>query len=1591
MFQFSMRMRCAILRNSRMCHHLPSTQPSKGWLNALLLSVFLAVGLNSWAEPVATNMAVMLMEDTSTNLTLLGGGSGGALTYGILTTPTNGVLGVLNTNTGAVMYTPGTNFFGVDTFQFTVREGSVQATGTVSLTITGVNDAPVFVGTPANVSIPEGSLLIVTNDATDVDLPANVLIYSLVNPPSGAVISAAGVIAWTPTEAQGPSTNTIMTVVSDGLVSVTNEFVVTVTEFNVSPVAVNDSYPVSNASLTVVTPGILGNDTDGDLPVNTLTAVLVSGPTNGVLNLGSNGGFTYTPNLGFSGVDAFTYRANDGAVNSTVATVTLTVIDQGLRITSVNVTGGVATVTWTSQAGKSYRLLYKNDLTAASWSVVTGDATATSIATSKTNFVGTVPQRFYRIQLMSNNAPVLPAQSDRTVAEKTLMTVTNTASDANFPDEALSYSLIAAPAGVTILSNGVITWTPTEEQGPGTNTITTVVTDNGGLSATNSFIVTVTEVNVAPVFAGTPMNRMISKLTLLTVTNNATDGDLPVQTLSYQINSAPSGLTIDVNGVITWTPGESFGGTTNRIETVVSDGAVSVTNAFYIVVNEVPVATDDHYDLGEGVVLSIPASGILSNDSDGDGDGLTAILVSGALQGMVNLNADGGFVYTLANHFSGVDTFTYRVSDGKTNSNLATVSITVSNRIRITSMALSNEVVTLSWTSIAGRNYRLQYKEGLSETNWTDLWPEVSATGSTTLGTNAATAVDQRLYRVRCSTVTAVSPARADVVKAINAAANGDTVVVPSGSASWSSGISLGAKAITIQGAGIGATVVAFTGSGDLFSVSQHATVGTRITGFTFNGASGLHRRIIRTSGSPSTAAFRIDHCRFYSTNDAIFITTTGGGPGLIDHCVFLSEVAPIEMIHNEGYDFTSNAGWVYAVKPGSADAVYVEANSFTFNASGNPAYFYGASAMQNYYGSRTVFRYNTNTMCQFDNHGTAGQRGGRWYECYSNRFVTIANANQDAYFALRAGSGVVFGNIHTGPNIGAGNIKLEEEDCGDYPQQDQIGRGQNQTLDPLYIWDNTDMPIGNQSDSLIQEDRDYFTTAKPGYTPYVYPHPLQNGVMPPLPLPSTNRPPTASALSVDVTVNTSKAIKLSGTDLDGDALTYFIVSLPTNGVLSGTSPNLTYVPNNNYQGGDSFSFKANDGSLDSSPAPVSITIGSAPVVATNSYYVDQDHPNAVDSATAGTESQPWRTIGYALSQISGGDTILIKGSSTPYLIGDGWDICGPSGTAQSPTTLKAYPGHKPQLRGDGDNGHIALNSVAYWLIEGLDISNLTRLLVIRNGSSFVTVRGNTLHDSGWELVAVYGAAHDILFENNTLLRGGSIGNENGEGFDIGSRGGGDFVYNVTIRSNYIKDMKDGGIDLKHDTYNCLVEYNILTNCVANCDFGTWSILAFPTVSYPSSPNHIIRGNIVQSVASSTTGAGIGLQTGCYAYNNIVYNVTSPAYAIEIEGGDSYTRYCWNNTLDVPAARAIIELGGTGSIGNNIGPATSGNVAFNSAYFVDASTHDYRLVSGSAPIDSGSTPPFPVATDFNGVPRIAPPDQGAFEYVTTDSVLPPSR
>lgn len=181
----------------------------------------------------------------------------------------------------------------------------------------------------------------------------------------------------------------------------------------------------------------------------------------------------------------------------------------------------------------------------------------------------------------ANQSPVVQPVGDQAVDEGTPLTVQVEASD---PDaDAVTLSLAEAPEGAMIdPATGVVTWTPSEADGPGQFPFTVVATDDGGLTGTTRFTVAVAEVNAPPAL------EPIGDLTVVVgqrveVAAVADDPDLPENTLTYSL-AGPPGATIDPGtGVITWTPGSVPDGPA-PFAVSVSDGSAETTVVFSVTV-----------------------------------------------------------------------------------------------------------------------------------------------------------------------------------------------------------------------------------------------------------------------------------------------------------------------------------------------------------------------------------------------------------------------------------------------------------------------------------------------------------------------------------------------------------------------------------------------------------------------------------------------------------------------------------------------------------------------------------------------------------------------------------------------------------------------------------------------------------------------------------------------------------------------------------------------------------------------------------------------------------------------------------------------
>jgi hypothetical protein len=512
----------------------------------------------------------------------------------------------------------------------------LSATNSFTVTVNALHNAPVLPN-QTNTAVNELTLLVVTNTASENDLPALPLTYNLVitnlangNAVTNASIDTNGVISWTPTEAQGPSSNRVVTVVSDGSLNTTNSFVVFVNEVNVAPVLPNQT----NITISGQTPIVVTNTaSDSDIPVEPLGYVL-TGPLGA--NIDGNGVIRWTPAAGqVPGVYLFTTVVTDtnvyavnaqnlSATNSFTVTVNAVhnppVLPNQTNVAVNELTLLVVTNTASANDAPALPLSYTLAVTnLANGSVVTNASIDTNGIISWTPTEAQGPSSNLLVTVVSdgslsatnsfvvfvnevNVAPVLPNQTNLTVSGQTPIVVTNTASDSDIPAEPLGY-VLTGPAGATIDANGVIRWTPAAGQVPGVYPFTTVVTDTNvyavnaqNLSATNSFTVTVNAIHNVPVLPN-QTNMAVNELTLLVVTNTASANDLPALPLSYTLavtnlanGNVVTNATIDTNGIISWTPTEAQGPSSNEVVTVVSDGSLSATNSFVVFVNEVNVA-----------------------------------------------------------------------------------------------------------------------------------------------------------------------------------------------------------------------------------------------------------------------------------------------------------------------------------------------------------------------------------------------------------------------------------------------------------------------------------------------------------------------------------------------------------------------------------------------------------------------------------------------------------------------------------------------------------------------------------------------------------------------------------------------------------------------------------------------------------------------------------------------------------------------------------------------------------------------------------------------------------------------------------------
>ena len=239
---------------------------------------------------------------------------------------------------GDLTFTPQANANGIgySSLGFQVQDNGGTSDGGIDLdpipnaitfNVTPVNDAPVAAAD--SYSTNEDTPLVVAAAgvlANDTDVEGDSLSAVLATGPSNGIVTLNGDGSFTYTpNANFNGSDSFSYKANDGsLDSGVATVSITVSAVNDAPVATAESYSTNeDTPLVVAAAGVLANDTDVD--GDSLSVVLATGPSNGIVTLNGDGSFTYTPNVNFFGSDSFTYKANDGSLDSGVATVSITV------------------------------------------------------------------------------------------------------------------------------------------------------------------------------------------------------------------------------------------------------------------------------------------------------------------------------------------------------------------------------------------------------------------------------------------------------------------------------------------------------------------------------------------------------------------------------------------------------------------------------------------------------------------------------------------------------------------------------------------------------------------------------------------------------------------------------------------------------------------------------------------------------------------------------------------------------------------------------------------------------------------------------------------------------------------------------------------------------------------------------------------------------------------------------------------------------------------------------------------------------------------------------------------------------------------
>lgn len=566
------------------------------------------------------------------------------------------------------------------------------------------------VGTPDTYNISKNNALVVTVPgvlANDSDPDGD--------PVTGAVLTgfaANGSLVWDGNGAfrftpfNGFTGTTTFTYAPRANGETGNDVLITINVANDPPVAVNDSYTARAGETLTVTAANGVTDNDIDPNNDTLTVTLISGPSNAAtFALNANGSFSYRNNAGFCGDDSFTYRVNDGTVDGNTATVTVHVNCPPVAVADSYVTPQGTPLTVPAAGVLANDSDPDGDAMGAVLSgfvavgalVWNGDGSFTYTPPNAA-FVGTVTFQYHpRANTMDGNDVTVtikvngaPAGTNDAynVASGTTLNVAAPGVLANDTDpnaDPLTATNASNPPNGTVTLNpdGSFSYTP-DVGFTGVDSFTYQPHDGtaGGAATT----VTINVIFNGPPVANADAYPVNEDAVLNVPAPGVLGNDVDVDALTAVLDSGPANgtLTLNPNGSFTYDSNANYHGPdsfTYHANDGTNDSNIVAVTITVNPLNDAPAGVADSYSTVVDTPLNVPAPGVLGNDTDADGQTLTAALFIPPSNGILALNPNGGFLYTPNAGFTGNDSFSYRASDGTANTPPITVTIEVAENV----------------------------------------------------------------------------------------------------------------------------------------------------------------------------------------------------------------------------------------------------------------------------------------------------------------------------------------------------------------------------------------------------------------------------------------------------------------------------------------------------------------------------------------------------------------------------------------------------------------------------------------------------------------------------------------------------------------------------------------------------------------------------------------------------------------------------------------------------------------------------------------------------------------------------------------------